>query len=378
MLFFTNGLLLATWVSRIPAIRTSLGLSHGTLGVVLLGVALGALMAMPVAGWGAARFGSHRVCRVVAVAFCATLPWLATAPGAWWLAVALFCFGAGNGALDVAMNAQAVAVEERYRRPIMSSFHALWSLGGLTGAALGGLAAAAGLSPLAHFTVAAALLGGTTVAVALPRLLDAGEAQVHATNIRTDERRGFAWPPGTIFALGAVGFCIMMGEGAIADWSAIFLRDSVGASEGLAATGYAAFSIAMAAARFLGDALCARFGAVTLVRAGSTLAAVGLAFGLVIDSPAAVLLGFAAVGAGFATIVPQVFSAAGRTPGIAPGPALAMVTTVGYTGFLVGPPLIGFAAEHLGLRAALGIIVAMSAATIVLAPSVGRNNPVES
>lgn len=372
-LFFMNGVLFASWVSRIPAVQAALGLNHQALGLVLLGVALGALVAMPLAGWYVSRVGSHRVTQFTAVAYLATLPWLALAPSAGWLAVALFVFGGAHGAFDVAMNAQAVAVEARYPRPIMSSFHALWSFGCLIGALAGGLLATAGMPPFAHFVIAVLLLGTTTVAYTLPRLLDAGEAQAHALLHSVEgPRPKFTRPSSALVALGAIAFCIMMGEGAMADWSAVYLRDATGAGEGLAAAGYAAFSIAMAAVRFLGDPLAARFGPLALVRGGSALAAAGLAFALMVRDPLAALAGFAAVGAGFATIVPQVFSAVGRLPGIVPGPALAMATTIGYTGFLIGPPLIGVAAEYLGLRTALGFIVAMSLLAIALAPSVGR------
>jgi MFS family permease len=212
----------------------------------------------------------------------------------------------------------------------------------------------------------------SSVAFANPRLLDAGEVEMRGL-VEHKESPGFKWPPRTLVALGAVAFCVMMGEGAMADWSAVFLRQSTGASEAVAASGYAVFSIAMAAARFSGDWLAARVGPVALVRLGSGLAAAGLGSALLLGQPWSALLGFAAVGAGFATIVPQVFSAAGRTSGMDAGPALATATTIGYSGFLIGPPIIGFAAEAIGLRGALAIIVATSAVAIVLAPNV-RNH----
>lgn len=367
--FFLNGALFASWVSRIPAVQAGLGINHATLGMALFGVALGALFAMPLAGWCAARYGSDRVTQVVSIAYCMALPFLALAPNAGFLTLALFCFGAFHGAFDVAMNAQAVAVEGRYQRPIMSSFHALWSVGGLAGAALGAFIAATGVVPLVHFTAVSLLLGGTLVAFANPRLLSAGKASAR-DSIGKERSVKFKWPPRTLVALGAVAFCIMMGEGAMADWSAVYLRSAAGASEAVAAAGYAVFSIAMAGARFSGDWLSARFGPVALVRLGSGLAAAGLAFALLQGEPVSALLGFAAVGAGFATIVPQVFSAAGRTPGMDPGPALATATTLGYSGFLIGPPLIGFAAEAIGLPGALAIIVVTSLAAIALASNV--------
>lgn len=274
----------------------------------------------------------------------------------------------------MAMNAQAVAVEKCYGRPILSSFHGVWSLGALFGAGASGLAAAAQITPLTHFSAASMLFGGATAVFALPRLIEAGDAQ-HRQPLGGDgEPRKFVLSSPVLLALGTLAFCILLGEGAMADWSAIFLREICGVSEGWAAAGYAAFATAMAAARFSGDTLSARFGPVTVVRAGSAVAAGGLAVSLLIPHPVIVLAGFAAVGAGLAAIIPQVFSAAGRTPGIAPGPALATVTTLGYSGFLVGPPLIGFAAEHIGLRGALSLAVCTSVAAITLAPCVRRQD----
>jgi MFS family permease len=367
--FFLNGMLFASWVSRIPAVQTALGLNHAMLGLALFGVALGALFAMPLAGWGISRFGSRRTTQVIAAAYCVAMPFLALASNAILLTFALFWFGAFHGAFDVAMNAQAVAVEERYGRPIMSSFHALWSVGGLAGAALGALIASLEVSPIVHFTAVSLLIGGFSLAFANPSLLHANDACPREL-IHGNRSRKLAWPPRTLVALGAVAFCIMMGEGAMADWGAVFLRHSTGATEAVAAAGYAVFSVAMAVARFSGDWLSSRMGSVALVRIGSGLAAAGLASVLMLSDPVAALAGFAAVGAGFATIVPQVFSAAGRTPGMDPGTALATTTTIGYSGFLIGPPLIGFAAEAIGLRGALAIIVAMSVVAIVLAPNV--------
>jgi MFS family permease len=367
--FFLNGVLIAGWVSRIPAIQARLGASPGELGMALLALALGALVAMPSAGILISKLGSRKVSAFTVVTFSVLLPCLALAPNVWALGAILFLIGIFHGALDVAMNAQAVAVEDRYGRPIMSSFHAQWSFGGLAGAALGGLMAWVGVAPLIHFAAASIVLGGATLFFALPRLPEANEAR-SAVSKKSDKGRA---PLRPLLALGAVGFCIMLGEGAMADWSALYLRDFTGANEGVAAAGFAAFSVAMAFARLHGDALNTRFGPEALVRLGSMLAAVGLSMSLLVPHPIVALLGFAAVGAGFATIVPQVFSAAGRTPGIEPGPAIAVTTTFGYTGFLIGPALIGFAAEWIGLRGALGIVVGTSALAVVLAPSVRRS-----
>ncbi len=368
--FFMNGALFATWVSRIPTVQAELGLSHGALGTALFGMALGALVAMPVAGALADRFGSRRVTSLAASCYFLVLPLLALAPGLGPLAVALAAFGVVHGALDIAMNAQAVAVDRRYPRPVMSSFHAFWSVGGLVGAGCGGLAAAAGISPLVHFGAAALLLGTAIVVLALPRLLGGDERKVEDGEA-SEERRGqrFSWPPPVLLGIGLVAFCIMLGEGAIADWSALFLHQSAGASESVAAAGFAAFCLAMAAARFAGDSLVQHCGPMRLVRWGSALAVAGLLLALLLRQPWAGLLGFAAVGAGFASTVPLVFSAAGRVPGTEPGKALAVASTLGYGGFLAGPPTIGLAADAIGLPAALGIVVLTTLVAIVLAGS---------
>jgi MFS family permease len=372
--FVLNGGLFACWVSRIPAIQSSLGLSHSRLGLALLAAALGSLVAMPLAGWAIARLGSRRVTQLTAIGYCLALPLLALASNAAMLTGALFVYGALYGALDVAMNSQAVAVEERYGRPIMSFFHALFSLAGLVGAALGGLVAKAGIGPLAHFNWAALMIGGAMVLVAWPLLLTTIE---HSTDLaQTEPRTSWTRPPAALLALGALAFCIMMGEGSMADWSAIYLREN-GATEANAALGFAAFSIAMAAMRFLGDILSARLGAMRLVQVGGLFAAAGLGAALLIGGVTPALFGFAAAGLGFATIVPQVFSAAGRTAGMAPGPAIATATTIGYSGFLLGPPLIGFAADAVGLRSALFLIVGMSLAAVALAPALRPRGGVE-
>jgi predicted MFS family arabinose efflux permease len=371
-LFFMNGVLFASWVSRIPALQAERALNHAQLGLALLLIALGALVAMPVAGWSAARFGSRRVTQVSAALYCIVLPLLACETGRALFSLVLLCFGAAHGAFDVAMNAQAVVVEERYERPIMSSFHALFSVGGLVGAALGAVIASAKVVPFAHFSGVALLLGIAVAFFAFPRPIDTGRPQPAKSWSESKPRSKFSLPPKTLVALGSLAFCVMMGEGAMADWSAVFLRRFAGTDEGVAAAGYAAFSIAMAAGRFSGDWLSARLGAVTLVRLSGALSVAGLSLALFFPQAVPALIGFAAVGAGFAAVVPQVFSAAGNTPGLSSEAALATTTTIGYAGFLIGPPLIGFVAEAIGLRGALGIVVGMSALMIVLAPSVQR------
>lgn len=360
--FFLNGAGLANWFVRIPDVQEDIGLSEGALGVALLGAAVGSLLFMPLTGALVARLGSRPVVRATAFLFCMSLILPAVAPNLPLLLLSLVALGAANGSLDVSMNAQAVAVERDYRRPIMSSFHALWSIGGLVGAAVGGVIASREIGTTVHLISAAAVLG-LLVVLASSRLLPAG----------ADSGSGgpaFARPTRALAGLGIVSFCVLLGEGAIHDWSAVYFRGTLDTGPGLAAAGYAAFSFAMAAGRLAGDRLNQILGPVTLVRLGGALAACGLGASLAIGHPAAALVGFACAGAGFSIVFPLALSAAGSTPGMAPGAALAALATVGYSGFLVGPPTIGFLAEILGLGGALYIVVLLSATVAILAGAV--------
>ncbi|CAN5861571.1 MFS transporter [soil metagenome] len=358
--FFVNGVIIGTWVVRIPAIKDELGLGEGLLGLALLGAAFGALLAMPLVGALVSRFGSRRVVGTTALLLALSLILPALAPSLLFLVLALVMVGAANGGLDVSMNAQAVAVERGYGRPIMSSFHAAWSFGGIAGAALGGLLASRGVGPLPHFSVVAVL---TAIAFAcaygalLPSQADASEEGAPA----------FARPTRALFGLGVMAFCVLLGEGAMGDWSAVYLDDTLRTGPGFAAAGYAAFSLSMAFGRLFGDKLTERLGPVTLVRSCGALAAVGLGIALAAAQPLVALVGFACAGAGFSIVFPTALSAAGRTRNMATGPALAAVSTAAYTGFLIGPPFIGFLAELTGLGYALYLVVALSAVIIVFA-----------
>ena len=363
-IFFLNGFGFANWVVRIPAVQKDLGLSEGLLGLALLGIAVGALSSMTLTGALVSRFGSRPVVSVTALLFSGALPLLALAQNLPLLALALVVYGVLMGGLDISMNVQAVAVEKEYRISIMSSFHAAVSFGGLVGALLGGLIASAGVQPLLHFS-AVALASGVAVVilyrVLLPASTDAGEAGAPA----------FARPTRALLGLGVISFCVLLGEGAIGDWSAVYLNNVLQTGPGFAATGFAAFSLTMALGRLFGDRVIKRFGPVRVVRVGAAIATTGLAVSLAIGQQYVTLVGFACTGIGFSIVFPAALSAAGRTEGVAPGPALAAVCTAGYTGFLVGPPAIGFAAEIFGLGAALYIIVILSVAIMLLARAVG-------
>ena len=272
--------------------------------------------------------------------------------------------GASVDLLDVSTNAHASTVEKGYGRRIMSSFHAAFSFGGLAGAASGGLIASAGVGIVPHLlgiTALSAVASALVYAALLPAEADRGEAGAPT----------FARPSRALVRLGVISFCVLLGEGAMADWSAVYLRNSLETGPGLAAAGYAVFSLTMATGRLFGDRLADALGPVALVRLGGIAAAVGLASGLLVATPASALVGFAGVGPGLSVIFPMALGAAGHAQGGA-GPAIAAVSTAGYFGFLVGPPTIGFVAEGTSLGAALFLVVALCASVAVLAGAVGR------
>jgi MFS family permease len=321
------------------------------------------LVATTASGWVIARVGSRRATRVSVLALCAALPLPGLAPDLPLLVLALILLGASNGILDVAMNTQAVAVEQRYRRPIMATFHGVFSLGGLASSALAVAIVGIGVGTVAHLVTAGVVLGGAAFVASRRLLADEGaQSDSHGPV--------FARPSGPLIALGVVAFCVLLGEGSMADWSAVYLRNSLETSAGYAAAGYAVFSATMTLGRLMGDRLTARFGPAALVRAGGSVVALGLGLALIVGRPAAALIGFACVGAGLSCIFPIVLSAAGRARGVASGAALAAVTAVGYSGFLAGPPVIGFAAQLTSLRLALGIVAVLGATIAMLAPVV--------
>ncbi len=355
--FFICGFILAAWVSRIPAIKQNLGLNTGELGLVLLGAPVGLVLAMPLTGWLIAHRGSRPVLILAALTNCFSLPLLALAPSGWTLAIALFVFGFTNAAMDISMNAQAVEAEKRYARPIMSSFHALFSFGGLIGAALGAAAAATGMGPLPFFSWMA-LASVLLMLWVVRHLLDVPP---------TSGGPRFVWPRGVLLGLGLIVFCTGLGEGAVADWSAVFMKQAIGSSEAIAALAFSAFSVAMVVGRLTGDALTHRFGPVVLARAGGLLAAAGYITVLLATRPETALLGFVMIGLGYCTLFPLAFSAAGRVPGVQPGVALASVATLGYLGFLAGPPVIGLIAHATSLRVSFALVAGLTLAIVLLA-----------
>jgi MFS family permease len=363
VIFLVHGLVVASWVSRIPAIQAALGLSPGVLGTVLLSATACSLVAMPVTGGLIHRFGSRPLVILTTILFCLGLSLVPRPDSAAGLAASLFVFGAAAGGMDVAMNVQAAEFERKRGKPVMSSFHGLFSVGGMLGSALGGASAERGLGPGVHFALASLTFGVLATSV-LPWLSPGSSRSESSLTFRFDRK---------IAILGAIGFCILLGEGAMADWSAVYLHGSLGSGPGLAALGYSVFSACMAGGRLLGDRLTLALGPVRLVRTGALVAASGMTVAILVENVAVALAGFALVGAGFSTIIPIIFGTGASVKGVPAGTGVAAVTTAGYLGFLLGPPLIGWSAQLTSLRTALGFVAVLSLVAALLARWVKRD-----
>jgi len=366
--FFFNGLILATWVSRIPAVQSKLDMSEGTLGFVLMGISVGVIVALSMAGGLVGRFGSKTMTMAGVIGLCFVMPLPALMPNTAALFAALFIFGAFLSTMDVSMNSQAVVVEGLAGKHLMSSFHAFFSIDGLAGALLGAGFVALGVSILNHFLILA--LFSLLVMLFFGRFLvqDSGEPEGEGGGI-------FRLPPHPLWALGAVAFCVAIGEGSMGDWSGVYLAEVIRTTEAFAALGFAAFSATMTLGRLAGDWLVVRFAPVNVVRYGGLLASLGLLTAVFSHNEYVVLLGFAAVGAGVANGIPLAFSAAGKFPGMAAGAGIAGVATIGYAGFLAGLPLIGLVAEATSLRVAF-FLAALLVGSFVFSAQAMRQRPV--
>jgi fucose permease len=362
LVFLLVGIAMASWAPMVPYAKARLGLSEAELGLVLLGLGAGALGAMPLAAWSLARLGSRRVILVAGAITCLDLPVLAMAPTPTILAVGLLVFGAAIGTVDVAMNMHAVAVERQEGRALMSGFHGLFSLGGLLGAAgtaalLGGGLALPITALLSTFICAALLLA------AWPALLRDTAAPPGRHRLR---------PTRAALLIGALCFIAFMTEGAMLDWSAVFLHSNRAVPSASAGLGYAAFSIAMAAGRLTGDAVIRRLGGPRVLALSASLACLGLLIAVALPNATVALAGFVLVGLGAANVVPTLFSAAGRLPDLPAHAALPVVNAIGYSGLLAGPVLIGPVAGIIGLPAALGA-VGIAMLSIVASNRVARS-----
>lgn len=364
--FLTLGLGVGAWAAVLPAIKFALTLSDRELSIALLALAAGSILATSGTGILAPRIGTSFATGLGALVWIAASALAPLAGSLTGLVAATFAMGLTGGFADVSVNGHAGHIEGRWGSPIMSSFHAAFSLGGLFGAALGGALAGAGCGSGGQLWIPLGLAGLLNV-LAVPFIGQGSTPQKQAETAPTDPgsrlRRGGVGR--TLLLLGLVAsFCFVI-EGAMADWSAIFLTSVSGSSVAMAATGYAAFAVAMAAGRFAGDWIVSRVGARQVLGWGGALAAAGLALAVAFPAPLVVAIGFAAVGVGLSNVVPVLFSVAARA-GSTPSAGIAPVATMGYAGFLSGPPLIGFVASVAGLKVGLGCLVPAALIVMVL------------
>lgn len=343
LMFLMNGFLIGAWAPKIPEFAARLSLSESALGLMILVFGIGSIVMMPIGGIQIARFGSTWVTRITALLVLPTLLLLSLVGSVWTGAIAIFLFGGLIGAMDVAMNANAVVTEKQMRRSIMSSCHAFWSLGGLLGSASGGVLIA-WLGVVGHGVLVSVLAAGM-VAIAWPMLV---ADKPHPEEAKQKVRLPMTPLP---WLIGLVALFSMIPEGAVLDWGALYFRNELGASVELSGLAFGAFSLTMATMRFAGDLVRDRFGAVNTLRFCTVMSIIGLATAGMANGPVMAMIGFAIAGIGISNMVPIAFSAAGNLPGMAQGIGLSVVTTMGYSGILVAPSAIGFIAEHTGLAA---------------------------
>ena len=360
--FFLPGLCFASWASRIPDISAKLGMNAGQLGQLLLAIPVGSLASLPLAGWLVSTWGSRRTVLLASCLYACFLPLLGWAGSFWTLAPALALFGFAGNMLNIAVNTQAIGVQEFYGKPIMGSFHGLWSLAGFLGGALGTALIGWHQPPLHHFLlVLVVCLGIASLAHGYTLRRDVG---------KTDESGpGFSLrhPDPYLLRIGFIAFCGMMSEGAMFDWAGVYFQKVVRPDAALVTAGYVACMSTMALGRFLSDYFTHRFGTIRMLQLSSVLIVSGLLLAVGFPYLVPAVGGFLLIGFGIASVVPLSYSAAGRATSVSPGVALALVSTIGFLGFLLGPPLIGFLAQIFSLRTAFGMVAIVATGIGVLA-----------
>ncbi|MCA6380200.1 MAG: MFS transporter [Cytophagales bacterium] len=349
LIFFINGFVHANLAARFPRVQELFDIDNGTLGFVLLSSSVGALLAMPFTGWLIIRNGSRRITIFSIFLYCIFVPLVPLTPGLPGLIILFFIMGLTAGMLDVSMNSQAVMVERIHEKPIMTSFHALFSIGMVAGAFCGALFVKLETTLFVHFAV----IVGMSVAAA-------AWARYHLIHDKPKEKEvdgpAFRLPNAAMVSIGVIAFCCMLGEGAMADWSTNYMENIAMASPALAPLGLSAFALAMTIGRFFGDGARLKFGDRNLMVMCGLISTMGIALTLLFNNPYSVIAGLFIIGIGLSSIVPIAYSIAGNSKNLPPGVGLAMVTTVGYSGFLFGPPIIGLLANWQSLRIALMVV----------------------
>lgn len=348
MLFLVDGTGFGTWAAHVPVFKQLLHIENGSLTVVLISVIVGALLTMPVTGQLIARYGSRSVVRIAAISYILTIALLAQASSFLLLVIFAGLFGAAKGALDISVNAQAMAVEKHYGQSSMSFFQGCWSAGGLLGAGASSLMLQHHGTARVDLSLTAGLLGFCSI-LTLPLLVN--------ETVKPQASSKFVWPNIALLRIAVLASFGLLAEGAIADWASVYLHSNVGVTLPLAAAGYAAYAVAMAAARFSGDWLAQRYSGKNILHGSGLLIAAGLSCTMLSHSWWPAVIGLMLAGIGIANIVPVIWGVAGRDTRMGAGPAISATATIGYCGFLTGPPIIGSLAVLVGLRQALGVIV---------------------
>ncbi len=351
LVYFSMGLCFSSWASRIPDIKTALTLNDAIFGSILFALPVGQFLMMPFSGRLVTRFGSHRVLQFAFPAYTLALTSIGLVQVGWQLAISLFLFGVSGNLCNISVNTQGIEAERLYGRPIMASFHGGWSLAGFTGALIGLLMINLKMPPVWHF-VTVILMVWIIVRINYPFLV---RSEI-VGKIKRSRRKFFLKPDYILLQLGIIGFCSMASEGAMFDWSGVYFKDVVQAPESLVILGYTSFMIMMASGRFLADYLIRKIGRKKLMQICGTMISAGLFTSVIFPYLIPATLAFMLVGLGVSSIVPTVYSTAGKHPTIPPGIALATVSSVSFLGFLMGPPLIGYIAEALSLRYSFAVI----------------------
>lgn len=351
LIYFSLGICFSSWASRIPDIKTALHLNDALFGTILFALPVGIFLMMPISGRLVTRFSSRKVLLFALPGYTISLSNVGLVHEGWQLAIALFVFGVFGNMCNIAINTQGVLAERIYGRPIMSSFHGSWSLAGFTGALVGLLMINLKMTVYWHF-VTVVLMVWTIIWINYPFLIQTSAAQ----RLAEPKRKFFTRPDHTLFQLGIIAFCSMASEGIMFDWSGIYFNDIVKAPPSLVILGYTSFMIMMATGRFIADYLIAKIGRKLLMQICGVLISSGLFTAVLLPYLVPSTIAFMMVGLGVSSIVPTVYSAAGRHAVIPPGIAIATVSSVGFLGFLMGPPLIGHISEAFGLRYSFALI----------------------
>ncbi|MGN8070803.1 MFS transporter [Mucilaginibacter sp. 22184] len=355
-MFFMAGLSFSSWASRIATVQQDMGLSDAALGAVLFALPVGLMCSLPFSGWIITKIGSRKLLISALLVYSMALVTLGLAQNPFQLIICLICFGFSSNAVNISVNTQAVLTEELYQRPILASFHGLWSLAGFTGAGVGTFMIANHVAPYHHFILMMVVIM-IGVIIAARYLKDDKVANAGPV---------FVMPDSSLIKLGVIAFCSMICEGAMFDWSVIYFKKVVLAPTALVGVGFTAFMLTMAGGRFFADKFAHRYGLKRTLQVSGTLTATGLLFAVAFPHVYTAIAGFLLVGVGVSSVVPMVFSAAGKSKTMQPGVALAAVSTIGFLGFLVGPPLIGFIAGLATLRASFILIACMGISVVVV------------